>query len=592
MPLRQCADKKARVRISPFHAREALYPLLQPFRPAFQLKALSGKLHIDARLKIGVQHRLPVSGDNGAAFGGQCAAHGHPECICPHGPAHLHSRQFFRYHTGKHGLFGHSRRTFLSDDCFFKSLPRIPSHKFNLFRHFLRIQKIILRMEPGVPFRLFPVYQLPHHVALAGGITHGEQHTPGVLEAMFQREKFRIGPAFVSQTSRQGVQNLTRQPVAVIAAHGILVQSGFLHVPTRGIDRKRFYFRFGFPRPCLQLFIPAPVPVRPHPFGSGIHSGFHETGHGDSVRAFQPKRVQFPRRQIHQSVFHCAGVHFRIRRQQAVKHSAHIVGQFHIELERLSVDIEQPFSETGKGGFQRTGRGLAFPQVLLKAPREHFLFGTVPRVFLHPVGQGVKLALAVSGHGLFHGAIILSFQGCVVIQRPQPRLQGIIIHPQGFVGQPGPDILLHLEQEHMTCFMQKGGKISPLVKLNQILVAHRRDGCAGIVPDGIMKERLAVRSERLYNSFTLRSIAGLKTCSSGACSICGIVNFRLCIGGVIIQPSGYKPCFPIAEAVKRQNGSMIIMGNKDAISPCRVLSAAYFSIGQNFRHFSGNGLPV
>ena len=156
----------------------------------------------------------------------------------------------------------------------------------------------------------------------------------------------------------------------------------------------------------------------------------------------------------------------------------------------------------------------------------------------------------------------------------------------------------------MPRLVQDSGKVRRLQELNRVLLTtghgDKSPGHGGLgqsvgtgsaVP-AIMEQRLVVRSEQLYNSFALRSIAGWKTCSSGACSICGIVNFRLCTGGLIIQPSGNGPCFTIAEPVKRQNRGMIIVGKEDTISSRRILSAAYFPIGQDFRHCSGNGFAV
>ena len=171
-------------------------------------------------------------------------------------------------------------------------------------------------------------------------------------------------------------------------------------------------------------------------------------------------------------------LHFLFMGDHAVEHVPHFVAQFDMQIERVPVHAHEPFAEAGKHAFELRRGSLAFPQVLFKTAREHFLFGAAARVFLQIVGQGVKFRAAVSG--MFLIAVVFRLQRRVVIHGRRPLPQGGKIGQHPFVGQPFPFQPFHLQKEDVGRLVGEGGQVRAPEKPDDVIARSvKRGGAEG-----------------------------------------------------------------------------------------------------------------
>ena len=201
--------------------------------------------------------------------------------------------------------------------------------------------------------------------------------------------------------------------------------------------------------------------------------------------------------------------HFLFMGKHAVEHVPHFVAQFDMQIERVPVHAHEPFAEAGKHAFELRRGSLAFPQVLFKTAREHFLFGAAARVFLQIVGQGVKFRAAVSG--MFLIAVVFRLQRRVVIHGRRPLPQGGKIGQHPFVGQPFPFQPFHLQKEDMGRLVGEGGQVRAPEKPDDVIARSvKRGGSEGggvaLVQRGF--DMLCCRGYIYFNITSRKAAAG------------------------------------------------------------------------------------
>ena len=282
-------------------------------------------------------------------------------------------------------------------------------------------------------------------------------------------------------------------------------------------------------------------------------------------------------------------LHFLFMGDHAVEHVPHFVAQFDMQIERVPVHAHEPFAEAGKHAFELRRGSLAFPQVLFKTAREHFLFGAAARVFLQIVGQGVKFRAAVSG--MFLIAVVFRLQRRVVIHGRRPLPQGGKIGQHPFVGQPFPFQPFHLQKEDMGRLVGEGGQVRAPEKPDDVIARSvKRGGAEGLSLHGmgkLLEFRGVVRyiTKYVFRSHCIRKL-NLVQLRSLLCV------HRLLATGRRLFVSGEQPCFLSLLFSHIENSHIPVMANGYFVFSVSAFVSENIPLGDDFHQFSRDGFSI